>query len=217
MIRRHTLVSILLYTTLSESRYKGKPIQVKADFHVVDEDTVEKRPRPFLNAIGQIDFHTTTLSTTLTYKTTFRPIWHKKPQPLDDTDPLHTKEEIPTKKPELQYYRPTFRPPPLIAEISHVAISTPAPTKSEVEVTTTTANEKVFDLTEHFNQLNHQSLLNISVLFGFPVVTALLSLLGFGPLAIVSAAWIIPLVTIYALPEILRGEQIEIEEQRLNL
>ena len=200
------LVFLLLYSTSSESRYQGKPIQVKADFHVLDENPkAEKRPRPFLNAHGQIDFHTTTTTvpTTITYQNTFRP-----------ENAIQNTIQIPH-LPGTVYYKPTFRPPVLIADISNVAISTPAaPTKSEpIEATTTTAHEKIFDLAENLNQL---SVVEMSVLFGFPVVTALLSLLGFGPLAIASAAWVIPLVTLYALPELSRGEQIE-ERLSLNL
>lgn len=99
-----------------------------------------------------------------------------------------------------------------MAEISNVAITTSTPTTpldapNEIETNaSSTAVEKVFDLTETFNRLSSNSVLNISVVFGLPMVTALLSFLGAGPIAIASAAWIIPLLTLLIVPDLLRLE-----------
>ena len=101
----------------------------------------------------------------------------------------------------------------LQVEISNVVVTT-----TTVSPTTTIASlnqevdEKpdqklVFDLTETLNQLSSNSLLNISVVFGLPVVTALLSFMGAGPIAIASAAWIIPLLTLLIVPDLLRLEE----------
>ena len=114
---------------------------------------------------------------------------------------------------EQTYYKPTFRPPLLQAEISNV-VATVA-TVTTVTSTLTSLNQeveekpdqKVFDLTETFNQLSSNSWLNISVVFGLPMATALLSFFGAGPMAIASAAWIIPLLTLLIVPDLLRLEE----------
>ena len=99
-----------------------------------------------------------------------------------------------------------------MAEISNVAITTSTPTTpldapNEIETNaSSTAVEKVFDLTETFNRLSSNSVLNISVVFGLPMVTALLSFLGAGPIAIATAAWIIPLLPLLIVPDLLRLE-----------
>ena len=178
-----------------QNSYHGLPIEVKAGFHVSDEpdDKMQRlqkeekvKPRPYLNvADGQINFYFTTTQS-----------------------PILKKEE-----PEQIYYKPTFRPPLLQVEISNVVVTT-----TTVSPTTTIASlnqevdEKpdqklVFDLTETLNQLSSNSLLNISVVFGLPVVTALLSFMGAGPIAIASAAWIIPLLTLLIVPDLLRLEE----------
>ena len=177
-----------------QNSYHGLPIEVKAGFHVSDEpdDKMQRlqkeekvKPRPYLNvADGQINFYFTTTQSTILKK----------------------------EKPEI-YYKPTFRPPLLQVEISNVVVTT-----TTVSPTTTIASlnqevdEKpdqklVFDLTETLNQLSSNSLLNISVVFGLPVVTALLSFMGAGPIAIASAAWIIPLLTLLIVPDLLRLEE----------
>ena len=182
-----------------QNSYHGLPIEVKAGFHVSDEpdDKMQRlqkeekvKPRPYLNvADGQINFYFTTQS------------------------PILKKEEPEASLQEQIYYKPTFRPPLLQVEISNVVVTT-----TTVSPTTTIASlnqevdEKldqklVFDLTETLNQLSSNSLLNISVVFGLPVVTALLSFMGAGPIAIASAAWIIPLLTLLIVPDLLRLEE----------
>ena len=183
-----------------QNSYHGLPIEVKAGFHVSDEpdDKMQRlqkeekvKPRPYLNvADGQINFYFTTTQSTIL----------KKEEPE-----ASLQEQI--------YYKPTFRPPLLQVEISNVVVTT-----TTVSPTTTIASlnqevdEKldqklVFDLTETLNQLSSNSLLNISVVFGLPVVTALLSFMGAGPIAIASAAWIIPLLTLLIVPDLLRLEE----------
>ena len=183
-----------------QNSYHGLPIEVKAGFHVSDEpdDKMQRlqkeekvKPRPYLNvADGQINFYFTTTQSTIL----------KKEEPE-----ASLQEQI--------YYKPTFRPPLLQVEISNVVATT-----TTVSPTTTIASlnqeidEKpdqklVFDLTETLNQLSSNSLLNISVVFGLPVVTALLSFMGAGPIAIASAAWIIPLLTLLIVPDLLRLEE----------
>ena len=183
-----------------QNSYHGLPIEVKAGFHVSDEpdDKMQRlqkeekvKPRPYLNvADGQINFYFTTTQS-----------------------PIPKKEEPEASLQEQIYYKPTFRPPLLQVEISNVVVTT-----TTVSPTTTIASlnqevdEKpdqklVFDLTETLNQLSSNSLLNISVVFGLPVVTALLSFMGAGPIAIASAAWIIPLLTLLIVPDLLRLEE----------
>ena len=183
-----------------QNSYHGLPIEVKAGFHVSDEpdDKMQRlqkeekvKPRPYLNvADGQINFYFTTTQSTILKK-----------------------EEPEASLQEQVYYKPTFRPPLLQVEISNVVVTT-----TTVSPTTTIASlnqevdEKpdqklVFDLTETLNQLSSNSLLNISVVFGLPVVTALLSFMGAGPIAIASAAWIIPLLTLLIVPDLLRLEE----------
>ena len=182
-----------------QKSYHGLPIEVKAGFHVSDDEPDDKmlqkeekvKPRPYLNvADGQINFYFTTTQSTIL----------KKEEPE-----ASLQEQI--------YYKPTFRPPLLQVEISNVVVTT-----TTVSPTTTIASlnqevdEKpdqklVFDLTETLNQLSSNSLLNISVVFGLPVVTALLSFMGAGPIAIASAAWIIPLLTLLIVPDLLRLEE----------
>ena len=183
-----------------QNSYHGLPIEVKAGFHVSDEpdDKMQRlqkeekvKPRPYLNvADGQINFYFTTTQSTILKK-----------------------EEPEASLQEQVYYKPTFRPPLLQVEISNVVATT-----TTVSPTTTIASlnqevdEKpdqklVFDLTETLNQLSSNSLLNISVVFGLPVVTALLSFMGAGPIAIASAAWIIPLLTLLIVPDLLRLEE----------
>ena len=224
-------ILVIVCTTLV-SKLSGKeyePIQVKADFQVHEsngarEDTrlSEKRPRPFLNAFGQIDFHnapptSSTVPPATSYKSTYRPHWqnHLNSKPTKNSEANqhelnHSDESIES---ALEYaYKPTFRPPILMADVSHVLpLSTAAPTTltevAEAATTTTSAHEKMTinfaEMAETVNQLSSKSLLNIAVIFGFPLVTAFLSILGLGPLAIASATWIIPLVAIFALPELL--------------
>ena len=189
-----------------QNSYHGLPIEVKAGFHVSDEpdDKMQRlqkeekvKPRPYLNvADGQINFYYTTTQST-------SPVW----------SPILKKEEPEASLQEQIYYKPTFRPPLLQVEISNVVVTT-----TTVSPTTTIASlsqevdEKpdqklVFDLTETLNQLSSNSLLNISVVFGLPVVTALLSFMGAGPIAIASAAWIIPLLTLLIVPDLLRLEE----------
>ena len=183
-----------------QNSYHGLPIEVKAGFHVSDEpdDKMQRlqkeekvKPRPYLNvADGQINFYFTTTQSTILKK-----------------------EEPEASLQEQVYYKPTFRPPLLQVEISNVVVTT-----TTVSPTTTIASlnqevdEKpdqklVFDLTETLNQLSSNSLINISVVFGLPVVTALLSFMGAGPIAIASAAWIIPLLTLLIVPDLLRLEE----------
>ena len=183
-----------------QNSYHGLPIEVKAGFHVSDEpdDKMQRlqkeekvKPRPYLNvADGQINFYYTTTQSTILKK---------------DEPEASLQEQI--------YYKPTFRPPLLQVEISNVVATT-----TTVSPTTTIASlnqevdEKpdqklVFDLTETLNQLSSNSLLNISVVFGLPLVTALLSFMGAGPIAIASAAWIIPLLTLLIVPDLLRLEE----------
>ena len=194
--------------------YHGPPIKVQANFHVSDgaSDKMQRhneRPRPYLNSNGQIDFHTTTTTTAIpssTQSTKYKPVWF-----FTESTTTSKPEEV-LKNHEQHIYKPTFRPPVLMAEISNVAITTSTPTTpldapNEIETNaSSTAVEKVFDLTETFNRLSSNSVLNISVVFGLPMVTALLSFLGAGPIAIASAAWIIPLLTLLIVPDLLRLE-----------
>lgn len=197
-----------------QNSYHGLPIQVKAGFHVSDNEddlkmqrlqSEEDKPRPYLNvANGQIHFYSTTTRQPLTTQPImvgYKPVWSSHDIKKENTVQEQT------------YYKPTFRPPLLQAEISNV-VATVA-TVTTVTSTLTSLNQeveekpdqKVFDLTETFNQLSSNSWLNISVVFGLPMATALLSIFGAGPMAIASAAWIIPLLTLLIVPDLLRLEE----------
>ena len=102
-------------------------------------------------------------------------------------------------------YKPTFRPAVMVAEISNAEALNQvlsAVTSSSAEVTTTSVDEKIFSVSSVLNSLSSNSIVNILVVFGLPLVTALLSFMGAGPLAIATVAWIIPIAAILISPDL---------------
>ena len=55
--------------------------------------------------------------------------------------------------------------------------------------------------TKYINQLSANSLVNVVVIFGLPIITAVLSVMGAGPLAIATIAWVIPIAAVFVLPD----------------
>ena len=133
-----------------------------------------------------------------TYSLTKSTVWPVKPT------------GIPTKPTfaPIVSYKPTFRPSIIFAEVANIEVTIPplltSSTNSNV-LQTTSIDEKT-NLTSVLNQLSSNSLVNILIVFGIPAVTALLSLMGAGPLAIASVAWLIPIAAVMLLPE-LRNEE----------
>jgi hypothetical protein len=50
-------------------------------------------------------------------------------------------------------------------------------------------------------QLSNNSLVNLVVIFGLPIITAVLSVMGAGPLAIATTAWMVPIAAVLVLPD----------------
>ena len=55
--------------------------------------------------------------------------------------------------------------------------------------------------TKYINQLSANSLVNVVVIFGLPIIKAVLSVMGAGPLAIATIAWVIPIAAVFVLPD----------------
>ena len=104
-------------------------------------------------------------------------------------------------------YKPTFKPSVIIHEISNVEISPPT-LAPELEVTESSDNvvDEKNSITSIVNDLSTNSIVNMLVVFGLPAVTALLSFMGAGPLAIASVAWLIPIAAVIILPDLRRSE-----------
>ena len=133
-----------------------------------------------------------------TYSLTKSTVW-----PIKPTD-ITTK---PTFAPIVSY-KPTFRPSIIFAEVANIEVTIPplpAASTNSNALQITSIDEKT-NLTSVLNQLSSNSLVNILIVFGIPAVTALLSLMGAGPLAIASVAWLIPIAAVMLLPE-LRNEE----------
>ena len=58
--------------------------------------------------------------------------------------------------------------------------------------------------TKYINQLSNNSLVNLVVIFGLPIITADLSVLGAGPLAIATTAWVVPIAAVLVLPDLVQ-------------
>ena len=58
--------------------------------------------------------------------------------------------------------------------------------------------------TKYINQLSNNSLVNLLVIFGIPIITAVLSVMGAGPLAIATMAWIVPIASVLVLPDLVQ-------------
>ena len=98
-------------------------------------------------------------------------------------------------------YKPTFKPSVIIADVSNVEVTIPPIQSTSSPVPTTSIDEKT-NLTSVLNQLSSNSLVNVLVVFGLPAMTAMLSFMGAGPLAIASAAWLIPIAAVMLLPDL---------------
>jgi hypothetical protein len=42
------------------------------------------------------------------------------------------------------------------------------------------------------------------VIFGLPIITAVLSVMGAGPLAIATTAWVVPIAAVFVLPDLVQ-------------
>ena len=92
------MVLFALITSIlgADTKFYGKPIEVSATFEVIKDKGIKekimlqseatssysflkKRPRPFLNALGQIEFHGTRKRGEKPRKTTVRPITTSNP------------------------------------------------------------------------------------------------------------------------------------------
>ena len=104
----------------------------------------------------------------------------------------------------MMIYKPTFRPSIIFAEVANIEVTVPPSTITSTESipSDTTAIDEKTNLTSALNQLSSNSIVNILVVFGLPAMTALLSFIGAGPLAIASAAWLIPIIAVMLLPEL---------------
>ncbi len=69
----------------------------------------------------------------------------------------------------------------------------------------TTTEKVVFNPIDELNKLSQNSAVNLVVVLGLPVMTAMLSFIGAGPLAIALFAWLIPLFAILILPDFRRS------------
>ena len=58
--------------------------------------------------------------------------------------------------------------------------------------------------TKYINQLSNNSLVNLVVIFGLPIITAVLSVMGAGPLAIATTAWVVPIAAVLVLPDLVQ-------------
>ena len=103
-------------------------------------------------------------------------------------------------------YKPTFKPSVIIADVANVEVTIPPLQSTSSPVPTTSIDEKTGNLTSILNQLSSNSLLNVLVVFGLPAMTAMLSFMGAGPLAIASAAWLIPIAAVMLLPDLRRDD-----------
>ena len=154
--------------------------------------------KPTSTTENQPTHHRTSTAITTT-KATSRPIEATLDDPLiiPDNDPVQQA----VSSDNYVLYKPTFRPAVMVAEISNVQAS--AVTSASAEVTTTTSvDEKVFSVTSALNSLSSNSIVNILVVFGLPLVTALLSFMGAGPLAIATIAWVIPIAAVLISPDL---------------
>ena len=138
-------------------------------------------------------------------KPPYKPFSTTFPRPLTSPGPGLIINETSKDKPN---YKPTFRPPVLVAEISNLEAlaSITSSTSPPNLVKTTTIDEKNQNISSFLNDLSSNSVINAMVIFGLPMATALMSLLGAGPLAIASVAWIIPVAAILILPDLQQGE-----------
>ena len=92
------MVLFALITSIlgTDSKFYGKPVEVTATFEVIKDKEIKKeimqqseatsnysflkkRPRPFLNALGQIEFHGTRKRGEKPRKTTIKPITTSAP------------------------------------------------------------------------------------------------------------------------------------------
>ena len=138
-------------------------------------------------------------------KPPYKPFSTTFPRPLTSPGPGLIINETSKEKPN---YKPTFRPPVLVAEISNLEAlaSITSSTSPPNLVKTTTIDEKNQNISSFLNDLSSNSVINAMVIFGLPMATAMMSLLGAGPLAIASVAWIIPVAAILILPDLQQGE-----------
>jgi hypothetical protein len=149
------------------------------------------------------------IDTTVNWSTipTFRPF---EAQQVTSQPPQINPDELvgpstPTKL-DIAYYKPTFRPAVMVAEVSNVDVATFVVDATSEAVPLTTVDEKIdfSDITSTLNKLSTNTIVNVLVVFGLPLVTAMLSFMGAGPLAIATFAWVIPLAAILILPDIRR-------------
>jgi len=236
------MVLFALITSI-KAKYFGDPIEVHATFEVVKEDleetkdttlraslddtkeemmqsestfysTKKKRPRPYLNAYGQIEFHSTSTTSKPYTASTIRYTYRRNAtsQTTKSTNYLTKSTVLPIKSrptfASVMSYKPTFKPPIIFAEVANIEVTLPpklTSSKPNSLESVTEIDEKI-NLTSTLNQLSSNSVVNILVVFGLPAVTALLSFLGAGPLAIASVAWLIPIAAVMVLPELRRNE-----------
>ena len=101
------------------------------------------------------------------------------------------------------FYKPTFRPAVLIANISNLeALSQVTSTTSPPDsAATSSIDDKNNNISSFLNDLSTNTIINSALVFGLPLVTTIMSLMGAGPLVIASIAWIIPLAAILILPD----------------
>ena len=100
------------------------------------------------------------------------------------------------------FYKPTFRPAVLIANISNLeALSQVTSTTSPPDSDTSSIDDKNNNISSFLNDLSTNTIINSALVFGLPLVTTIMSLMGAGPLVIASIAWIIPLAAILILPD----------------
>ena len=148
----------------------------------------------------------TTKSSVIPTKPTFRPHQVLLEQEDSSNKPLEpiindeSANEI-----QSPLYKPTFKPSVIIHEISNVEVTIPTTQPPTSSVTDTSLVDEKNDITSFVNDLSSNSLVNLLVVFGLPAVTALLSFMGAGPLAIASVAWLIPIAAVTILPDLRRN------------
>ncbi len=110
-------------------------------------------------------------------------------------------------------YKPTFKPAIFAPGVSNVNLNLLSEDKVALIDIDASANEAVDSTTEvdekvdynpfaDLSKLSNNSVVNLIVLIGLPAVTALLSFAGAGPFVIAMFAWLIPIASLFILPDL---------------